>query len=114
MDRFRLLFPRRARGNLICMLHLPALPGAPMARMSPADVAARACAEAEKFLRVMGGAVDGFLVENMGDLPYLKGGRRCVGGGGRGREELTKKKFLILISNSGKGLPDPKVILKCI
>lgn len=73
MNRFRHLFPHRRRANLICMLHLPPLPGSPGSALNPDAVAETACQQALSYLSVMGDAVDGLLVENMGDLPYLKG-----------------------------------------
>ena len=72
MERFRLLFPRHSLANLVCMLHLPPLPGSPQSRLSPEQITDHACQQAERYLRVMGAeAVDAFLVENMGDLPYV-------------------------------------------
>jgi len=60
-------------GTLIGMVHLAALPGTPGAVLTPAEVVARAEREARQLVEL---GFEGLLVENMGDLPYL---RRTVG-----------------------------------
>ena len=56
---------------LIGMLHLGALPGTPRSRASVRDIADRAVAEA-RIYRDAG--FHGLMIENMSDLPYLRGG----------------------------------------
>jgi membrane complex biogenesis BtpA family protein len=55
---------------VIGMVHLQALPGTPQSRLAPAEIIRRAAAEAQKLIA---GGVDGILLENMHDRPYLKG-----------------------------------------
>ena len=55
---------------VIGMVHLGALPGTPAARLEPAELRARAVAEARLYAAA---GVDGLIIENMSDLPYLKG-----------------------------------------
>lgn len=62
------LFGRRKA--VICVIHLPALPGAPAyegAEME--DIIATALAEAERY---RAGGADGLIVENHGDIPFAK------------------------------------------
>ena len=59
-----------ASKQLIGMVHLQALPGAPRAALAPAEIVAAALAEAEAY-RAAG--IDTVLVENMHDVPYRKG-----------------------------------------
>lgn len=66
-DAFRRLFSR-AR-PLVGMLHLPALPGSPGARLGVDQIAAHCLGEA-RIYRDAG--FDGLLIENMHDRPYLK------------------------------------------
>lgn len=65
------LFPHLDRAALVGMVHLPPLPGSPRWAGSMADVLASARRDAEALLT---GGCDALLVENMGDLPYLRGG----------------------------------------
>ena len=55
---------------VIGMIHLPALPGTPASSDTPLELIERACAEAELYRRA---GVDGVIVENMHDRPYLRG-----------------------------------------
>lgn len=55
---------------IIGMIHVSALPGTPRASRSPRDIAKHAAAEAEILTR---GGVDALLVENMHDVPYVRG-----------------------------------------
>ncbi len=55
---------------VVAMIHLEALPGAPAARLSVAAIERRAVAEAKLFRSA---GVDGVLIENMHDTPYLRG-----------------------------------------
>lgn len=55
---------------LVGMVHLGALPGAPAWGGSMADVLSAALRDAEALLE---GGCDALLVENMGDLPWLRG-----------------------------------------
>ena len=64
---FHLLFPRRPA--VIGMIHLQALPGTPRYQGSVAQVREQALAEAAVYARA---GVDGIMLENMHDLPYLK------------------------------------------
>jgi hypothetical protein len=56
---------------IIGMIHVGALPGTPANRLSVAELVATAVAETRVY-RAAG--VDGLLVENMHDTPYLRGG----------------------------------------
>ena len=58
------------RCALIGMVHLEALPGSPGWSGDMSGLVHRAAADGEALLR---GGCDGIIVENMGDLPYLKG-----------------------------------------
>lgn len=55
---------------LIGMVHLGALPGSPGHRSSMASILEAARLDAERLIE---GGADALLVENMGDLPYLRG-----------------------------------------
>ncbi len=55
---------------LIGMVHVAALPATPRARLSVSALVAQAAAEARD---LAAGGVDAVLIENMHDLPYLKG-----------------------------------------
>lgn len=61
---------RTDRCALIGMVHLLPLPGAPGYRGSLAEIEERALDDARA---LKAGGADAILVENMGDLPYLKG-----------------------------------------
>ncbi len=61
---------RLERCALVGMVHLQPLPGSPGWAGSIADVVSRARADAEVLVE---GGVDAVIVENMGDVPYLKG-----------------------------------------
>ena len=58
---------------LVGMVHLEALPGTPRGRLSVAEIADRAVAEAELYAAA---GFHGLMIENMHDRPYLK---RAVG-----------------------------------
>ncbi len=62
------LFPRPR--NLIGMVHVGALPGTPLSRQTPKQLIEQAVREAEILAAV---GFDGVILENMHDLPYLKG-----------------------------------------
>lgn len=66
---FRTLFARRS--PVIGMIHVGALPGTPAAKESLRAIEARALREA-KIYREAG--LDGVMLENMHDTPYLRGG----------------------------------------
>lgn len=67
-DAFLTLFARRK--PLIGTVHVDPLPGAPRYRGAPmSDVVARAVADARGYVA---GGVDGLIVENEGDIPFLK------------------------------------------
>lgn len=55
---------------LIGMVHLPALPGTPSAKLSPAEIIAHAEKEA---LALAGHGFQALLIENMHDRPYQRG-----------------------------------------
>jgi membrane complex biogenesis BtpA family protein len=60
----------RATGVVIGVVHLPALPGAPAYDGAPmAALRARALADAAAYAKA---GVDGLIVENHGDVPFLK------------------------------------------
>ena len=54
---------------LVGMIHLPALPGSPGARLGVDEIVAHAVAEARIYRN---GGFDGVMIENMHDRPYLK------------------------------------------
>jgi len=56
---------------IIAMIHVGALPGTPAHRQSVAELVARAVQEAQLYQH---GGVDGIAIENMHDVPYLRGG----------------------------------------
>ena len=56
---------------VIAMIHVAALPGTPESRLSVAEIVALAVQEARLYRE---GGVDGIGIENMHDLPYLRGG----------------------------------------
>ena len=65
------MFPLSAsKTALIGMIHLPALPGTPAAKLSPAEIIAHAEKEA---LALAGHGFHALLIENMHDRPYLRG-----------------------------------------
>lgn len=67
-DAFRSVFPRSK--PLIGTIHLEALPGAPQYHDTPmTDIVARAVEDARRYVE---GGVDGLIVENEGDIPFLK------------------------------------------
>lgn len=66
-DTIRTLFGRTR--PLVGMLHLPALPGSPHARLEIDAIVAHAVAEARIYRN---GGFDGLMIENMHDRPYLK------------------------------------------
>lgn len=66
LDLFR-NHPRRA---LIGMIHLPALPGTPRAKLTLDAIVEQAVAEAVQYRDA---GFDGLLIENMHDRPYAKG-----------------------------------------
>ncbi|MFH1470086.1 MAG: BtpA/SgcQ family protein [Pseudomonadota bacterium] len=63
-------FPDDLRCALVGMVHLPPLPGSPGWAGDVGAVVAAAERDAE---RLAAGGCDALLVENMGDLPYLRG-----------------------------------------
>jgi membrane complex biogenesis BtpA family protein len=56
---------------VIAMIHVAALPGTPRHALPMRDIVAQACSEA-RIYRDAG--VEGLLIENMHDVPYLRGG----------------------------------------
>jgi len=61
---------REDRPRLFGVVHLPALPGAPMGNAGLSKVLERAVADAEALVE---GGCDGLVVENFGDSPFAKG-----------------------------------------
>lgn len=59
-----------ARGALIGMVHVQALPGTPFARLSPDKVVAQAVADAKVYVKA---GFDAIMIENMHDRPYVHG-----------------------------------------
>ncbi|MEM6807013.1 MAG: BtpA/SgcQ family protein, partial [Bacteroidota bacterium] len=53
---------------IIAMIHVPALPGTPGNKFSPAKIIMDCLAEAELYQRM---GVDGIMIENMHDRPYM-------------------------------------------
>jgi hypothetical protein len=62
------IFPRPK--PVIAMIHVAALPGTPAGRLSVAELVALAVQEARLYME---GGVDGIGIENMHDVPFLKG-----------------------------------------
>jgi hypothetical protein len=60
----------RSTKPIIAMIHVGALPGTPVARASVREIVANAVAEARIY---RDGGVDGLAIENMHDVPYLRG-----------------------------------------
>lgn len=56
---------------VIAMIHVAALPGTPASALSVAEIVALAVREARIY---RAGGVDGIAIENMHDVPYLRGG----------------------------------------
>ncbi|EFX83456.1 hypothetical protein DAPPUDRAFT_301873 [Daphnia pulex] len=69
MERFCQLFKHPAC-NIIGMIHLRALPGTPKSTLNIEAISEIACKEAELYLRHN---LDGVIIENMHDIPYIKG-----------------------------------------
>ncbi|KAG0727217.1 hypothetical protein GWK47_035102 [Chionoecetes opilio] len=69
LSRFTEMF-RVSRAAVIAMVHVRALPGTPQNTHTVTELVAKACQEADIYLHA---GVDGLLIENMFDLPYLKG-----------------------------------------
>ncbi|NCO37221.1 MAG: phosphorybosylanthranilate isomerase [Armatimonadetes bacterium CG_4_10_14_3_um_filter_66_18] len=61
--------------NVILMVHLPPLPGAPDASLTMAELIGFACRDAEV---AQAAGADGVLVENYGDIPFFKDGVPAV------------------------------------
>ncbi len=62
--------PFRSAKPIIAMIHLGALPGTPAAKQSLREIEKQAVREAKLFREA---GVDGLLIENMHDTPYLRG-----------------------------------------
>ncbi|HEX8557704.1 MAG TPA: BtpA/SgcQ family protein, partial [Pyrinomonadaceae bacterium] len=62
--------PFRERVPLVAMIHVGALPGAPASEARVDELAERAAREASLY---RGCGVDGLMVENMHDTPYMRG-----------------------------------------
>ncbi len=56
---------------VIAVIHTGALPGTPASTQTVAEIAEQAAGEAEVY---GAGGVDGLMIENMHDVPYLRGG----------------------------------------
>ncbi|XP_068241710.1 uncharacterized protein F13E9.13, mitochondrial [Palaemon carinicauda] len=69
LSRFQSLF-RTSRAAVIGMIHVKPLPGTPLSRHGIEELIEMAGKEAEIYRK---SGVDGVLVENMFDLPYLEG-----------------------------------------
>lgn len=67
--RFRSLF-QTSKAAVIGMIHVKPLPGTPLSRHGMEELVEMACEEANIYKKA---GVDGILVENMFDLPYLHG-----------------------------------------
>lgn len=66
--KFREVF-KSTHCAVIGMIHVPALPGTPFNKMKCSQIVETACEEAEVYKKC---GVDGVLVENMFDIPYVK------------------------------------------
>ncbi|NP_001187840.1 uncharacterized protein LOC100528641 [Ictalurus punctatus] len=58
----------RLKSNIIGMIHVGALPGTPLHRCAVPELIEEACREAELYHQQ---GLDGFLIENMHDVPYV-------------------------------------------
>ncbi|XP_031343621.1 uncharacterized protein F13E9.13, mitochondrial isoform X1 [Photinus pyralis] len=67
MFKFKQLFPNKC--SVIAMVHAGAFPGTPLYRGSVQSIVDKACMEAETYIKHQ---VDGIIVENMNDLPYIQ------------------------------------------
>ncbi|KAJ8971243.1 hypothetical protein NQ314_000805 [Rhamnusium bicolor] len=67
MLKFKRLFNRKC--SIIAMIHVDALPGSPLFSGSVDKIVSKACQETELYLS---NNVDGILVENMHDVPYIQ------------------------------------------
>ena len=67
MDNFKLIFGDKKA--VIGVIHLQALPGTPKNTLTPAAIIEKALEEARIYQRA---GVDGIIIENMHDIPYLK------------------------------------------
>ena len=54
---------------LIGMIHVPALPGTPGNKLNPKEIISKCLKEA---MKLKDGGIDGIMIENMHDIPYLK------------------------------------------
>ena len=59
----------KIRKPIIGMIHVPALPGTPANILKPEEIISHCLKEATKLKK---GGMDGIMIENMHDLPYLK------------------------------------------
>lgn len=57
----------RLQSNIIGMIHVRALPGTPLNRLTISDIKEEACREAEIYYNA---GLDGLIIENMHDIPY--------------------------------------------
>ncbi|XP_066569782.1 uncharacterized protein F13E9.13, mitochondrial [Amia ocellicauda] len=57
----------RLKSNVIGMVHVKALPGTPLNRLTMAEITEEACRETEIYNEA---GIDGLIIENMHDLPY--------------------------------------------
>ena len=69
------------RKAIVGMIHVGALPGTPRYRAGLEQIIQRAVGEAELYTRA---GVDGLLIENMHDVPYVLGSGAGGGGASRG------------------------------
>ncbi len=67
MDKFKLIFGEKKA--VIGVIHLQALPGTPNNNLKPEEIIEIALEEARIYQRA---GVDGVIIENMHDVPYLK------------------------------------------
>ena len=70
MSVFRQLFPQTKCPKLIGMVHVRALPGTPGYAGSMSDIMDKASEEAQLFSQF--DQIDGLIVENMHDAPYVQ------------------------------------------
>ncbi|KAL3080263.1 hypothetical protein niasHT_034237 [Heterodera trifolii] len=70
LSSFSRALQMRQHPLLFGMIHVPALPGSPLSKLSIAQLVDRVSAETEIYAEC---GIDGLIVENMHDLPYQKG-----------------------------------------
>jgi len=69
MQKFKSIFKKEK--SIIGMVHVKALPGTPKHHLEPAQIIDKALKEAIIYKKA---GIDSIMIENMHDIPYIKGG----------------------------------------